>query len=497
MTDNINTHLALIESFDQTNSLVVGDIMLDKFVYGSTSRISPEAPIPVLSTQSAQSMPGGAGNVVRNITSLGGKASIISLIGDDADGEALASSFATDDNITSVLLKDPARQTTIKTRYIAGTQQLLRVDSEDTDPLNAHQADHITAQVKQRLEHHDCLILSDYAKGTLSPALLRRLIEVAQAANKPVLIDPKQWDIALYAGATLLCPNEKEATLLHSSAFTSDTEMISTAQSWCNEHSIQYVLITRGAKGMMLINSHGVVEDIRARGREVYDVSGAGDTVLATLACAYSSGATMAQAATLANHAAAIAVSRLGTATVYRTDLKTAIYTADTVKGRNKIFSLQAMQELVRNWQERGLKVGFTNGCFDIVHAGHISSLSHCKEYCDRLVLAINSDDSVKRLKGPARPVNNEIDRAMLLAALTDIDAVMIFREDTPIATLEALKPDVLMKGEDYQKEEIVGWKLIESYGGRVQRIPLVEGYSTTNTISKIQQGEKNALAQT
>lgn len=487
-TSSTHNHdlLTTIESFDQARILVIGDVMLDKFIYGSASRISPEAPIPVLAITNERLMLGGAGNVIRNLASLGASATFIALMGDDETAQHIDALTREEANITPAFVTETGRSSTIKTRYIADTQQLLRADHEDCSQLSQASELAILQQCEETLEQHHILVLSDYAKGMLSPTLTRQLIALAHQHQCPVFIDPKQWDISLYAEASLLCPNEKEAQLLHHAPFKDDDEMIAIIAGWCSNHNIGHILVTRGAKGMMLMNKDGLLCHIKAQNREVYDVSGAGDTVLATLAASCAIGATMEDAALLANHAAGIAVGRMGTATVHRTDLKTAIYTSDITTGRNKILSQEAARGVIEDWQQRGLKVGFTNGCFDIVHTGHITSLSQCKKHCDRLVLAVNSDASVKRLKGKSRPVNNEMDRAMLLAALSDIDAVVIFREDTPEAILEALRPDVLMKGEDYQKHEIVGWQLVESYGGEVVRIPLVDGYSTTNTIAKI-----------
>ncbi len=343
-----NDLLSIIESFDTTSILVVGDVMLDQFIYGNAGRISPEAPIPVLAITDERSMLGGAGNVIRNLSSLGASATFVSLLGEDATARTIHQLIAEEDNITASFVTEQARRSTVKTRYIADTQQLLRADHEDCSMLLPASEQSILAACEKALPEHQLLVLSDYAKGMLSPSLTKQLIALGNKHQKPVFIDPKQWDISLYNGASLLCPNEKEAQLLHHGDFTNDAEMIEVVAGWCKEQHIAHILVTRGAKGMMLINKDGLVCHIKAQNREVYDVSGAGDTVLATLATATAAGTSMADAALLANHAAGIAVGRLGTATVHRTDLKTAIYTSDVTTGRNKILSQEGAKQVLQ-----------------------------------------------------------------------------------------------------------------------------------------------------
>ncbi len=485
MKENMSL-IETVETFDKAHLMVIGDVMLDRFVYGNVSRISPEAPVPVMHISHEDMMLGGAGNVMRNIASLGASAFFVSLTGNDNVGDKIHQLLQDEKRATAKLLRSSQRQSTEKIRYIAESQQLLRADNESVSAIDSDEEAQLLNACKSQIDNIHAIIISDYNKGTLPDSLIKSLIALGNKHTLPVLIDPKKWDISLYKNATLLCPNYKEAQLLHGAPFKDDADMIAILSGWCSTYNIENILVTLGAKGMMLITAEGLKTHIKAKAREVYDVSGAGDTVLATLACAIARGADASDAAIIANHAAAIAVSHLGTATVHRTDIKTALHTDALTAGSHKILSLEAAKEKTAQWQKQGLSVGFTNGCFDIVHRGHITSLSQCKSHCDRLVLAINSDASVKRLKGDSRPVNNEMDRAMLLAALQDVDAIVIFREDTPEATLHALRPNVLMKGADYQKEEIVGWEFVESYGGRVERIPLVDGYSTTNTIEKM-----------
>ncbi len=475
-----------IEQFERSSVVVVGDIMLDVFVYGEAERISPEAPIPVLRVVREVRMLGGAGNVARNVSALGAQCVLISLAGADDTAEIIRELLTAEARMKAHFITEQQRITSVKTRYIAASQQLLRADREDVVAVSKTSEKEMQTFAEEILRDGDILVLSDYAKGALPPTMVRALITLAGAKGIKVFVDPKQWDIGLYAGADLISPNEKEMQLLNHAPLADERAMIEVARQWCRAHRIGHVLITRGSKGMILVNGEGLQARIGSEAREVYDVSGAGDTAMATLAVAIGCGAEMEEAAYLANVAAGIAVGRMGTAVVHRTDLRTAVHKARLTTGADKILSREAAKTVVAGWQAKGLKVGFTNGCFDLVHAGHITSISSAKSYCDKLVLAINSDASVRKLKGESRPVHTEMDRAMLLAALQDVDMVVIFREDTPEALLESLRPDVLMKGADYRKEQIIGWQFVEGYGGEVVRIPLVEGYSSTNTISRI-----------
>ena len=479
---------SLIDHFDRAKIMCVGDVMLDRFVYGQVERISPEAPIPVIRHDHETMMLGGAGNVVRNIISLGASCAFISVVGTDDTGRTIMGLTGKQERLEPYLLSDGKRVSTMKTRYVAGSQQLFRCDQESLEPIDATLRDDILEIISHELPKYQAVILSDYNKGVVTPELCRAIIDAANAANIPVIIDPKSRDFSLYAGAWLVTPNQKELEA------TSFGELLRTeyaieerARALMQQHRIRNMLITRGAKGMMLICENGDAHVIGTRAREVYDVSGAGDTVIATLAVALASGCELKVSAELANSAAGIVVAKMGTATVYRTDLKTAVHTQDITTGASKIFPQDIAAAQVESWQRDGLSVGFTNGCFDIVHAGHVASINDCKRHCDKLIIAVNSDDSVRRLKGETRPVNSEMDRALLLAELQAVDMVVIFRDDTPLPLLHRLKPDVLMKGADYQKEQIVGWDFVESYGGRVERIPLKDGYSTTNTIKKLQ----------
>lgn len=476
-----------LDRLSDTQVLCIGDLMLDRFMYGKVERISPEAPIPVFTQQRESSMLGGAGNVVRNLLSLGTKASFVSVIGDDAVGTKLTALVGAEENLLPYLLSERGRISTKKTRYVAGSQQLLRSDHETSRPIREETQARVLDIALAELPQHHAVILSDYGKGVLTPELCRAVIDAANAANIPVFVDPKQRDVSVYAGATVLSPNAKElATACGVDRFTSDESIIAAAQELALKHAFRYVLVTRGEHGMTLVDGEGLIAHIAAVAQEVFDVSGAGDTVIATLAATHAAGARMQEAAELANLAAGVVVGRLGTAVVHRTDLTAALYAHRAVSLQQKILPLDTACDMVANWKRDGQSVGFTNGCFDIMHAGHISLLLDAKARCDKLLVGLNTDASVRGLKGPTRPVNAEMDRAQILAALSMVDGVILFDDETPIELIRTLQPDVLMKGADYSKEQVVGWELVESYGGRVELIPLKDGYSTTGIIQRM-----------
>lgn len=476
-----------LDRLGQTRVLCIGDLMLDRFMYGKVDRISPEAPIPVFKAEREVSMLGGAGNVVRNLLSLGCSASFAAIIGDDAVGTRLTALVGAEENLIPYMVSERGRTSTEKTRYVAGSQQLLRSDHETSKPVSADSQQRLLDLIASELGEHQAVILSDYGKGVLTPEICRAAIEKAAALNIPVFVDPKQRDVSIYRGATVLSPNAKE--LAHACGvdrFDSDEALIDAARQLAVKHQFRYVLATRGEHGMTLVDAEGLIAHIHAVAQEVFDVSGAGDTVIATLAATYAAGARMQEAAELANLAAGVVVGRLGTAVVHRTDLTAALYAHRAVALQQKILPLSTAADMIANFKRDGLTIGFTNGCFDIMHAGHISLLLDAKKRCDKLFVGLNTDASVRALKGPSRPVNAEMDRAQVLAALSAVDGVILFDEETPIQLIQTLQPDVLMKGADYTKEQVVGWELVESYGGRVELIPLKDGYSTTGIIRKL-----------
>lgn len=477
----------ILDRLSDMRVLCVGDIMLDRFIYGHVARISPEAPIPIFTADREARMLGGAGNVVRNLLSLGASASFAAVVGDDAVATQLTTLVGAEARLVPYLITERGRLSTKKTRYVAASQQLLRSDSETKTAIKEDTANKILELIVPELANHDAIILSDYGKGVLTATMCRTIIDAAREKKIPVFVDPKQRDVSIYAGATVLSPNVKELTLAAGvDGFANDAELIEAASSLARTHRFQYVLTTRGERGMTLVDAKGLVAHVDATASEVFDVSGAGDTVIATLAATYAAGAIMPLATELANLAGGIVVGRLGTAVVHQSDLTAALYTHRAIALQQKILPRDTALATITNWQRDGLSVGFTNGCFDILHSGHVQLLSDARAHCDKLIVALNTDASVRGLKGPTRPVNAEMDRAQVLAALGGVDAVVLFDEETPLALLTLLKPDVLMKGADYTKEKVVGWELVESYGGRVELLPLKDGYSTTNIIKKM-----------
>jgi len=474
--------------FSNATILCLGDVMLDRFAYCETERISPEAPVPVLLLQRIQSMLGGAGNVARNIAALGGKAILLGLIGDDAAGEAVRGLIADTAGLVDRHVASVRRPTVCKTRYLAAHQQILRVDEESTADLDAAEKAALIAAIERAIAEADAMILSDYGKAVLGAEVLAAAFAGAQGRGIPIYVDPKGEDFSRYRGAACITPNQKELALAARLPVGSDAEIIAAARKVMHGAGAGAILATRSDKGMVLVEASGAVHLEAARAREVYDVSGAGDTVIAVVALACASGYALPQAMRLANTAAGIVVSKLGTATVDPDELRLELSRDVRNKAwhQAKYYSAAEAETLVRRWKSRGLKVGFTNGCFDIVHAGHVTLLAAARAQCDRLIVALNSDPGVRRLKGPKRPVNALADRSAVIAAVEAVDAVISFDEETPIELIRRLKPDVLVKGGDYTIDGVVGAAEVEETGGRVVLVDLVEGRSTTRLIEAI-----------
>jgi len=495
---------APLDGFGRVRVLVLGDIMLDRYVYGAVERISPEAPIPVLRVERERVMPGGAGNVARNVAALGAGVTLIGLVGDDDAGRALARLLADAPAVEQALVTDAGRQTTQKTRFVAGTQQLLRTDGETTAWASEAAARRLLDAVDRHLGAADVVVLSDYAKGVLSDAVLSGAIARAKAAGKPVIADPKNVDFRRYRGVDLLTPNRHEIAAAVRQTVpgatrdpgfaggyaeaSDDAWAAEAAHATMRDCGIAAVLVTRGERGMTLVQDAATARHLRAEAREVFDVSGAGDTTVATLAVTLAAGADLATAAELANLAAGIVVGRVGTAQVSRADLATALQArAAGASSEAKIAEPATAQERVAAWRRGGhARIGFTNGCFDLIHPGHVALLTQARGACDRLIVGLNSDASVRRLKGPDRPIQPESARAIVLASLGSVDLVVPFGEDTPIELIRALRPDVLVKGADYRADQVVGGEFVQSYGGRVLLVPIVPGNSTTGTVARI-----------
>ncbi len=477
---------ALVERLARARVLVLGDVMLDRYVYGSVDRMSPEAPVPVLRQESLRAMAGGAGNVARNVAALGGKAVLIGLIGDDAAGRQLAEMLGGEQGVTVRLVTDPGRRTTVKTRFVAGRQQLLRADDETAQPASGATAASLLDALDAALPAVDIVLLSDYAKGVLGDEVLQPAIARIHGAGKKLIADPKSRDFRRYAGADLLTPNRTELAAATGIAGEDDSSVAAAARQAIKKARLGAVLATRGERGMTLVAGSAEPLHLCAEAREVFDVSGAGDTVIATLAVALAAGADLAQAARLANTAAGIATGKLGTAVVRPADLLGALQARDVLATEAKVVALETALERVAIWRAAGERIAFTNGCFDLIHPGHVSLLSQARGAADRLIVGLNSDASIWRLKGPERPVQNETARGIVLASMSAVDLVLLFDEDTPIELIRALRPDILVKGADYRIDQVVGADLVKNYGGRVLFAELLPGHSTTGTIAQM-----------
>ena len=479
---------ALVERLGDACVLCVGDVMVDRYVYGEVSRISPEAPVPVCRVTGEAAMLGGAGNVVRNLVALGARAEFVTVVGDDAAGAEVRALVDELDGVRCRIVGDSERPTTIKTRYITGGQQLLRADRETVAPIAASLERDILDEATEALSRSGALVLSDYGKGVLSDALTAALIAAAKVAGCPVIVDPKGDDYACYRGAALVTPNRRELARASRMDTGTDAEITLAAKAIAESCGISSVLVTRGADGMTFLAADGTgTHHLPAAAREVFDVSGAGDTVVAAMAAALAAGIDAADAVRLANVAAGIVVGRIGTAVAYGADIAAAIRTRELVTpGEQKIASLGPALDRIKGWRRRGERIGFTNGCFDLIHPGHVALLAATRAACDRLVVGLNSDQSARRLKGDGRPVQSEAARAAVLAALASVDLVVIFADDTPVELITAIRPDLLAKGADYKIEDVVGADIVRQYGGRVMLVDLEPGHSTTATIARI-----------
>jgi D-beta-D-heptose 7-phosphate kinase/D-beta-D-heptose 1-phosphate adenosyltransferase len=474
-----------IERLPGTRILCIGDVMLDHYVYGQVDRVSPEAPVPVLRVERETRTLGGAGNVVRNLQSLGAHACLISVLGNDAAGREVNQLVAGAADVESHMLVEAGRQTTVKTRFVAATQQMLRADRESVVPLGEFVRGDLLRLVKQTVADHQVIVVSDYAKGVLTDGVAAAIIAAAAASGKPVVVDPKGTDYSAYRGAAVLKPNRRELALATGMPVATEAEIVAAARHLIKSFKFGAVLVSLSQDGMILVEASGAVHALPAAAREVFDVSGAGDTAIATLAAALGAGLGLVDAARLANLAAGIVVGKIGTAVTHAAELGDAVLQLDHARD-SKVQPLTRALERIEQWRHRGLKVGFTNGCFDLLHPGHVSLLAQARAACDRLVVGLNSDESVGRLKGPTRPVNPEAARAAVLASLSSVDLIVIFTEDTPLAMIEAIRPEVLVKGADYRLEQVVGADLVKSYGGAVVLAELMPGHSTTATIKKI-----------
>ena len=465
--------------FDGAQILVVGDLMLDRYWQGPTSRISPEAPVPVVKVEQLEDRVGGAGNVALNIAALGAGASIVGVVGEDEAAHSLEARFSTA-GIHTDFQVSADKPTITKLRVISRHQQLLRLDFEQQ--FTVADTDQIADKVAAYLANVSVLVISDYGKGALQNPV--ELIQAARQRGIPVLADPKGSDFSRYKGATLITPNmgEFEAVV---GPCESEAAIVEKGLALLEELDLEALLVTRGEQGMTLLRQGMPEFHLPARAREVFDVTGAGDTVISVLAAALGAGEALPAAVVLANLAASIVVGKLGTATISAPELRRALQ-LEQGHGRGVVNEEQLLVDLA-DARAHGENIVFTNGCFDILHAGHVGYLEQARGLGQRLIVAVNADESVRRLKGEGRPINAEDRRMAVLAGLESVDWVLVFCDDTPERLLELVRPDILVKGGDYKKEEVVGWEIVEAYGGKVQALDFLDDCSTTAIVEKIQ----------
>jgi D-beta-D-heptose 7-phosphate kinase/D-beta-D-heptose 1-phosphate adenosyltransferase len=477
----------MLQDFSGVRVVVLGDIMLDRYVEGSVDRLSPEAPVAVVLCREERDVLGGAANVAANLISLDSMVTLVGVIGEDSAGQRVQSLLQPMSGLdSSAIVIDPARATTSKTRVISGRHQMIRLDNEHRDPIAEPLEDAIIAQLERVIPTCDVVVVSDYAKGVCSDRVLRAAIETAATLGKPVLVDPKRRDFSAYKGATILKPNRQELALAVGFPCETD-EVAERAANIVMELTGASILLTRSERGMSYFAPNAAPLHLPTSAQDVFDVSGAGDTVLAVVAVALASGAPIAEAMRLANLAAGIVLKKVGTAAATAAELDAALREQAHRENPEESHLLR-LEDAVwqrEQWRRMGLRVGFTNGCFDLLHPGHVRLLREAAMNCDRLIVAINTDNSVKRLKGPERPIQDERSRAAVLSALRSVDAVLMFDEDTPARLIEALKPDLLVKGADYREEDVVGAGVVKAAGGRVMLVPLMAGKSTTSMIKR------------
>jgi D-beta-D-heptose 7-phosphate kinase/D-beta-D-heptose 1-phosphate adenosyltransferase len=468
--------------------LCIGDLMLDEFVYGEVSRISPEAPAPVIAVRRSESNIGGAGNVARNIASLGARCILVGLIGEDEAGTKLKAQLSRESGIESVLVCDFERPTTRKARFVSEhfSTHMLRADWELAQPASADIEQKLIDAILPLLPRADIVLLSDYAKGVLTARVIRNVIDAARSLGKPVIVDPKSANFAIYRGATLLTPNRKEFAEATRSRAETEKSIVDAASDAMELADCEGMLVTQGEHGMTLVPRKGEAIHVPALPVKVRDVSGAGDTVAAVLAVAIAAGAGWETALRMANAAAAVAVGKKGTASVTSAELRRKILPQAFLAAEEKIITaVDDLEGRLLDWRSQDLRIGFTNGCFDILHPGHVKVLTTARAACDRLIVGLNSDTSVKRLKGEGRPVQDERARAEVLAALEAVDLVAIFEEDTPLSLIVQIRPSVLVKGADYARDQVVGREIVEAGGGEVLLVDVLPGFSTTSLVDR------------
>lgn len=474
----------LLNNINAKNILVIGDVMLDTYYNGDIKRISPEAPVPVFRKKSERSVLGGAANVAANLVAAGQNVSMMAMVGNDENANKLRTLFQ-ESGVNTDLIISLNRRTTEKTRFLANNnQQVMRLDVEDTEALGEEDCKKMLLELATNIDNFDLILLSDYLKGLLTYDFTQGILQLAKSKGIPAIIDVKDPKVDKYKDAYLIKPNLKELRDLTGIPAVSDDEIVEASECLRKACNCKYILTTCGARGMVLVGDEEPFF-IESVGQEVFDVTGAGDTTIAYLATCMANDISMKDSVTIANYAAGIQVSKVGTSSVYWREIREYL-SSQTDELEHKVISGKAVDDFRKNNNEK--KIVFTNGCFDIMHVGHMRYLQEAAKLGDVLVVGLNSDASVKRLKGPERPINSEYDRAEMMSALGFVDYVVIFEEDTPLELIKKIQPDVLVKGGDYSNEYVVGTNEVRARGGELVLIPFVEGKSTTNIIKKILQ---------
>lgn len=466
-----------IPEFSNAHVVVVGDVMLDRYLFGATGRISPEAPVPVVHVRRTDDRPGGAANVAVNLATLGVRTTLLGIVGDDDEAIALESKLV-DTGVSCLFAKIADWPTITKTRVQSRGQQLIRLDREE--PITSG-SDKLVETLKGLLADANAVVMSDYDKGSLTE--VAAMIAECREAGVPVFVDPKGNDFAKYRGATLITPNQGEFDAAAGQS-TTDDELLTNGRQLMHDLDLAALLVTRSEKGMLLLEDNGESEFLSTRAREVFDVTGAGDTVIATLAAALANGQTLKSAAQLANLAAGLVVGKIGVAAVTPSELRVALHRLG--QGGRGLVLLDELRSMVEEARSRGDKIVMTNGCFDVLHAGHVAYLEEAKSLGDRLIVAINDDDSVRRLKGDPRPINALADRMAVISGLAAVDWVVSFADDTPQAAIQSILPDVLVKGGDYRLDDIIGSKEVLKNGGEVRVLAFREGHSSSRIIERL-----------
>jgi D-beta-D-heptose 7-phosphate kinase/D-beta-D-heptose 1-phosphate adenosyltransferase len=474
-----------IQKFKASHILVVGDLMIDEYLWGDVDRISPEAPVQVVSVTNEQFFLGGAGNVINNLITLGAKVSAVGVCGSGSNGQFVLNKLNELGVNTGGIIQEPGRSTTRKTRIIANHQHVLRIDRETKIEISRRTFNALARAIGKMVADVDVVLISDYGKGLITEALITKMITAAAKYDTKTIVDPKGINFKKYSGVSLITPNKKEAALASGVQIVDDSTLYAAAKHIIEKTAIDRVLITCGKEGMVFFERNAPPYKIDARVREVYDVSGAGDTVVAVLGLGIAAGYTMREALVLANTAAGIVVDKVGTATVSEKELTAALKQVPEVTA-DKHKTLAELSDIVRKLAKKGKRIVLTNGCFDLLHVGHVMLLSASKKLGDALVVAIDDDKSVRRLKGPGRPVINETERLRIISALDSVDYVIVFSSHELDKIIRTIRPAVLTKGSNYGTEDVHGREIVEQYGGRVELIPITENISTTRIINTI-----------